>query len=107
MTSGPLRLVLTLNPSRSTSRRRPESMTNLKQPFLENAFNFLKIRPEEVVAKMQCDDDDKADEGKSHNGEIDQDNLLIINISPLEFGHYLFVPDVFAKWTQVCLNCEI
>ena len=92
VTSGPLRLVLQLNPDRATARRRPAAMTTMRQPFNENAFNFLKIRPAETLAKMVYEDDADSRE---------KENLLIINVSPLEYGHSLFVPDVFAQWTQV------
>ena len=69
-------------------------MTTLTQPFDDGAFNFLKIDPRETIADMVY----RREEAER---ETDRTNLLLINVSPLEFGHSLFVPDVFAKWTQV------
>ena len=71
-------------------------MTTMTQPFDASAFNFLKIRPEETLSKMEYEEEVE---------KSDMENLLIINVSPLEFGHSLVVPDVFAQWTQVRFSC--
>ena len=71
---------------------------NMTQPFNEDGFNFTKIRQNETVAEMVFTED--LENGKCDN-EGQKQNLLVINVSPLEYCHYLFVPDVFSKWTQV------
>ena len=74
----------------------------MAKPFNDEGFNFTKIRPQEIVAEMFFD---KGNLEKSANRECENKmggrNLLVINVSPLEYCHYLFVPDVFSKWTQV------
>ncbi len=91
-------------------------MTTLTQPFDDAAFNFLKIDPRETIADMvyrreeeEADREKIADVAHHHRRDDkadrretgDKTNLLLINVRPLEFGYSLFVPDVFAKWTQV------
>jgi len=102
ITSGPLRLSLLFNSNRSTDRRKPEAMMTMAKPFNEDGFNFTKIRPQEIVAEMIFDEG-KLEESANRDceNEIDGRNLLVINVSPLEYCHYLFVPDVFSKWTQL------
>jgi len=133
LTSGPLGLVLQLNPARATSRRKPEAMTTLKQPFNHDAFHFLKIDLREILFELEAKLDNKKEDNQViesdpnsnvHNTEesfanelatslqhakpkdpenkkIPFKNVVAINVSPLEFGHCLFIPDIEAKFPQL------
>ena len=76
-------------------------MLDMTQPFNENGFNFTKIRPDETIAEMVYECEILTGSEPEVNHERLSQNLLVINVSPLEYCHYLFVPDVFSKWSQV------
>ncbi|NP_001104198.1 GDP-D-glucose phosphorylase 1 isoform X1 [Xenopus laevis] len=114
---GSLSYVAQLNIQRSINRRKPEDIWSIQQKFNPNQFNYNKIKPEEIVFQMirseteHCVDSDKV-HGSSVNGMGTSDcksgsthqrccileckggcTLVVINVSPLEFGHVLFMPD--------------
>ena len=91
---------LQLNPDRAQKRRKPQEIQSLQQPFNSEEFNFSKVKPEEILLQLKPLHFKKQTisaetlNGKTNN-EIDDDeeeNLLIINVSPLEFGHVLLTP---------------
>ena len=52
-------------------------MVSVRQPFDPEKFNFTKVEPDkELVFETQQDKED----------------ICIINVSPIEFGHCLFLP---------------
>jgi GDP-D-glucose phosphorylase len=52
-------------------------MVSVRQPFDPEKFNFNKVEPDkELVFETQQDKED----------------ICIINVSPIEFGHCLFLP---------------
>jgi len=53
-------------------------------PFDQNAFNFNQVMPEEVLERFVNNSDD----------------MMIINSSPLTYGHSLFVPQVAQNISQ-------
>lgn len=79
-----------LNTDRALKRRTPEEITSLTQPFDHNKFNFTKIEENEILfeLKRKCD--------TSTNG-----HFVIINESPLEFGHCLLTPSLLSCLPQV------
>ncbi|XP_067829375.1 GDP-D-glucose phosphorylase 1 [Heptranchias perlo] len=94
---GPRRFVAQLNVSRGTERRRPQEILSLRQPFDPNQFNFGKIRPREILFALRrggaaCPGDRLTGQGGA---------LLIINVSPLEYGHVLLLPDPARALPQV------
>merc|ERR550519_198613 len=81
-----------LQTNRASLRRQPQSMTNLRQPFDKNQFNFTKIKEDKELIFQLCDKD------KSTGSSRD---LLITNVSPLDYGHCLLVPQVEDCLPQV------
>ncbi|KAM6196145.1 GDP-D-glucose phosphorylase 1 [Sarcoramphus papa] len=85
---GPMRLVAQLNVQRGTERRPPQAVRSLRQPFDPRAFNFTRIRPGEVLLRLR-----RAGAGEG-GGSAPPDHLLVaINVSPLERGHVLLLPE--------------
>ncbi|XP_076204322.1 GDP-D-glucose phosphorylase 1 isoform X1 [Aptenodytes patagonicus] len=83
---GPMRLVAQLNVQRGTERRPPQAVRSLRQPFDPGAFNFTRIRPGEVLLRLRRAGGD--------DGPAAPDHLLVaINVSPLERGHVLLLPE--------------
>ena len=81
------RLVSQLNPDRAQKRRKPQEIASLKQPFNPDEFNFNKVKPEEIILQLRpwyCNQRDATAGNDEH--------LLIINVSPLEYGHVLLTP---------------
>lgn len=76
-----------MNPERAQLRRAPQDLQCVRAPFNADEFNFNKADQNEVLVKL----------GESARGE---DHVVIINVSPLEFGHCLLVPSVQANITQ-------
>lgn len=83
LVSGQFGYVAQYNPHRATTRRAPESMKSVNQPFDEAKFNFTKVCQEKEVV-FQCNSD-----------------VAIINVSPIEYGHCLYIPDMNAQLPQV------
>ncbi|KAK7794230.1 hypothetical protein R5R35_012550 [Gryllus longicercus] len=84
-----------LNPDRGTNRRPPEDISSLTQPFDHKKFNFTKINENEILFEVKRRE--KAECELKSSGK----DLLVINISPLEFGHSLFLPELFSCLPQV------
>ena len=86
--SGNVGYLAQFNPFRATSRRAPEAMIAVNQPFDPQKFNFNKVsKDKELVFSVQGLDD-----------------ICIINVSPIEFGHCLFLPEVGECHPQVRLE---
>uniref|UniRef100_A0A8C4R8D0 GDP-D-glucose phosphorylase 1 n=1 Tax=Eptatretus burgeri TaxID=7764 RepID=A0A8C4R8D0_EPTBU len=66
--------VAQLNPERSSERRPPQRFASVQQPFDHEAFHFGRIPCREVLFELRVHD------------------YLVINVSPLEFGHVLLLP---------------
>lgn len=95
--AGQTRFVAQLNTKRALQRRSPGHMTHLHQPFDPEQFNFTKIKPIEILfsfveqvqgCSTDCDD------------TFDQ-NIVIVNVSPLEYCNVLLVPRPSACQPQV------
>lgn len=85
--------------NRVTQRRPPQSMLHLQQPFDPNLFNFTKIKDEkELIFEMQK---------KGKNGKACGRDVLITNVSPLEYGHCLLVPSVESCLPQVLTEYSV
>ncbi|XP_060079584.1 GDP-D-glucose phosphorylase 1-like [Ylistrum balloti] len=119
---GEKRYVAQLNVKRATERRKPQEITIVNQPFNLNLFNFSRIKPDEVLFLLDrktesppdttsvegemCDDTED-DAGKQCVIQDKPQNLVIINISPLEYGHVLLVPDVYSFKPQMLTESAI
>nr|BAC39476.1 unnamed protein product [Mus musculus] len=75
-----------LNIERGIQRRRPQNIRSVRQEFDPEQFNFNKIRPGEVLFRMQREPKGPA------TPKQEDDVLVVINVSPLEWGHVLLVP---------------
>lgn len=90
--------VAQLNIQRGIERRKPQEILSIQQEFNAKQFNFNKINPEEIMFEMV-----KGTEGENERGQQHPPSkmVVLINVSPLEFGHCLFVPDPSKCLPQV------
>ncbi|KAG2280513.1 hypothetical protein Bca52824_051733 [Brassica carinata] len=76
-----------LNEARHLKKRPTEfRVDQVLQPFDANKFNFTKVSPEELLFQFEA------------NMPLDADNsprVVAINVSPIEYGHVLLIPQVF------------
>lgn len=93
--------LLQLNEGRITKKRQTEFLVDkVIQEFDESKFNFTKALMREVLfqfgtnASKKTEVDIDAITGKSPD-------LVIINVSPIEYGHILLVPRVLDRLTQI------
>lgn len=110
---GSKKYVAQLNIKRAQERRKPDTINTVNQPFNPASFNFTKIKPEEILFEMVRE----SDTCHMCNGETKQiastenaskeRQLVIINVSPLEYGHVLLVPDVDACRPQILTESAI
>lgn len=94
---GPMGFVAQLNVERGVQRRRPQNIRSVRQAFDPEEFNFNKIRPGEVLFRLR--------RGDPHPpGVLQQEDIILvmINVSPLEWGHVLLVPEP-ARGLPQCL----
>uniref|UniRef100_K7FA10 GDP-D-glucose phosphorylase 1 n=1 Tax=Pelodiscus sinensis TaxID=13735 RepID=K7FA10_PELSI len=85
---GKVQFVAQLNIQRGLERRRPQAIQSIRQTFDPQQFHFNKINPGEILFHMG--------RGGPRERELPRTLahvLVVINVSPLEFGHVLFVPD--------------
>ncbi|KAM9376839.1 GDP-D-glucose phosphorylase 1 [Pholidichthys leucotaenia] len=99
--------VAQLNIQRGIERRKPEEILSIQQEFNHSQFNFNKINPDEVIFEMLRHTEESA--SLLGIGELPQPNKMIVmvNVSPLEFGHCLFVPDPSLCFPQVLTKYAI
>lgn len=94
-----------LNPLRFTERRKPQDIQNINQKFDPNKFNFTKISKQEIllhpVGSHWSASKPVTPSSKSLSDVLKHDeNMIIINVSPLEFGHCLIIPQVNQSFPQ-------
>nr|XP_020144694.1 GDP-D-glucose phosphorylase 1 isoform X2 [Microcebus murinus] len=83
---GAVGFVAQLNVERGVQRRRPQNIKSVRQAFDPEQFNFNKIQPGEVLFRLHREPD--------LPGSLQQEDILVvINVSPLERGHVLLVPE--------------
>ncbi|XP_008310755.1 GDP-D-glucose phosphorylase 1 [Cynoglossus semilaevis] len=93
--------VAQLNVQRGSEKRKPQEILSIRQEFNPRQFNFNKINPEEVIFEMVKVTERHPD---LHNGEeAPQPSRMtvLVNVSPLEFGHCLLVPDPLSCLPQI------
>lgn len=76
-----------LNIQRGIERRKPQEILSIQQEFDPKLFNFNKINSAEILFEMR-----KSEEISAPNRPC-ASCVVIINVSPLEFGHCLLVPE--------------
>ncbi|CAI9551053.1 unnamed protein product [Staurois parvus] len=89
---GRVKYVAQLNIERGIERRKPQDIRSIKEKFNSGRFNFSKINSEEILFEMRSVD------SMMIKGQHSR-TLVVINVSPLEFGHVLFIPE-----PSLCLN---
>ncbi|KAM7002748.1 GDP-D-glucose phosphorylase 1 [Tautogolabrus adspersus] len=96
--------VAQLNIQRGIERRKPQEILSIQQEFNAKQFNFNKINHEEIIFEMMKDN-----EGENERGQLHQPckMVVLVNVSPLEFGHCLFVPDPSQCFPQVLTTFAI
>lgn len=83
---GPCGFIAQLNIMRGIERRKPQEIVSIRQNFDPKQFHFNKINPKELLFDLQK----VTTEPTNATNEKCQ---IIINVSPLEFGHCLLVPE--------------
>ncbi len=96
--------VAQLNIQRAIERRKPQEILSIQQEFNAKQFNFNKINPEEIICEMI--EDTKGETGEEHLHQRFR-MVVLVNVSPLEFGHCLFVPDPSQCFPQVLTKFAI
>jgi len=100
---GRFNFLLQYNPLRAATRRAPQSMVSVVQPVDPAAFNFTKVQEaKELVCELVFErtDAQAATDGANRD-------LLLINVSPIEFGHCLLIPSVESILPQVLTERSI
>ncbi|XP_075414106.1 GDP-D-glucose phosphorylase 1 [Tenrec ecaudatus] len=92
---GAVGFVAQLNVERGVQRRRPQSIQSVRQPFDPAQFNFNKIRAGEILFRLHR-------QPRAPGALQQEDILVVINVSPLEWGHVLLVPEP-ARALPQCL----
>ncbi|XP_072241290.1 GDP-D-glucose phosphorylase 1 [Leuresthes tenuis] len=104
---GPCGYVAQLNIQRGIERRKPQEILSIQQEFNASQFNFNKINPEEVIFEMIKN----TDGGTALPDEEELPRpcrmVVLINVSPLEFGHCLFVPDPSRCFPQILTRSAV
>ncbi|XP_073688349.1 GDP-D-glucose phosphorylase 1 [Garra rufa] len=80
-----------LNILRGIERRKPQEILSIRQNFDPKQFNFNKINPKELLFELQKESESSCDARCHPNTK--RKCKVIINVSPLEFGHCLLVPE--------------
>eukprot|EP00795_Rhopilema_esculentum_P003465 gene3465-1844_t len=92
--NGKYEFIAQLNSKRFKERRKPQEIDSVRQPFRKDKFNFTKVKENEILFKM------KSAEYKTKESKKVEENLVIVNISPIDYGHVLLVPDATALHSQ-------
>nr|CAH0113649.1 unnamed protein product [Daphnia galeata] len=103
---GKFGFVAQLNSDRATQRRLPQNLQKVNSPFDGTQFNFNKVPAQEVLLKPGNKAAAAAEvstcvlsPGPIKDNE-EEEAVIIINVSPLEFGNSLLVPNVTANIPQ-------
>uniref|UniRef100_A0A1I7SCT3 GDP-D-glucose phosphorylase 1 n=1 Tax=Bursaphelenchus xylophilus TaxID=6326 RepID=A0A1I7SCT3_BURXY len=97
---GDYNLSIQLNVERGTLRRKPMRFQSIVQPFNMHRWNFTKLRPSEVMFYARCTDNHYT------NDPLDT-HTICVNASPIESGHFLFVPSLSKRLPQIMTETGI
>eukprot|EP00850_Spirogloea_muscicola_P023301 SM000345S12842 [mRNA] locus=s345:39626:42945:- [translate_table: standard] len=89
-----------LNEGRHSKKRPTEfKVDRVLQDFDGNKFNFTKVGQEEVLFRFEESEDGRS--GFQEEAPLwDSPNVVVINVSPIEYGHVLLVPRVLDRHPQ-------
>lgn len=83
--------VAQLNPQRGFNRRKRDLFNTMNDMFDPSKFNFTKINDQEILLEIiPCNTLHSQDEPKIGTTR----HKILLNISPIEYGHILIVPNV-------------
>ncbi|KAK9304808.1 hypothetical protein QLX08_004005 [Tetragonisca angustula] len=83
---GKYQFLIQLNIDRGCKKRSPENITSMNQLFNEKQFNFTKIVSEEQIMNLD---------------NIDKDDIIAVNVSPIEYCHSLLLPQRCKRLPQI------
>lgn len=96
LTPGKYSLYIQLNELRFTKRRKPDPFSSVSQPFNPEKFNFTKVPKKEALFEL-CPNH----RVPSSASCSDDHHIMLINVSPMEYGHSLLVPSVNSGLPQI------
>lgn len=98
---GPYGFIAQLNEGRASKKRPTEfQVDKVMQPFDGSKFNFCKARQAEILFAFEEGNNGSA-EFKEAYVAAGSPNLVLINVSPIEYGHILLVPRVLDNLPQL------
>mmetsp|Transcript_29651 Transcript_29651/g.40944 ORF Transcript_29651/g.40944 Transcript_29651/m.40944 type:complete len:419 (+) Transcript_29651:582-1838(+) len=99
--------VAQLNEGRAAKKRPTEfSVDEVLQPFDESKFNFKKVSQSEVLFQFGS----SADASSAFVPEVPVEHnptMVLINVSPIEYGHVLLVPRILDNLPQQMSQSEL
>lgn len=98
--------VAQLNVQRGIERRKPQEILSIQQEFNPSQFNFNKINAEEIMFEMMKDTGGGRDVPDDQLPQTCR-TVVLINVSPLEFGHCLLVPDPSLCLPQILTRAAV
>ncbi|KAK3779236.1 hypothetical protein RRG08_025524 [Elysia crispata] len=111
---GSKQYVAQLNTLRATERRKPQVITSVYQPFNPKSFNFTWVKSKEVIFNIRkvhsppannvCNGDaviETSINGTSSQEKEEVRHCLVVNVSPMEYGHCLLLPEIDMMRPQV------
>lgn len=113
---GPKGYVGQLNTLRATERRKPQDISSVSQPYNPDKFNFTWVKAKEVMfdlrnvtkrSKAKANGEEAQHQGDGAPEEADMTHRLIVNVSPMEYGHCLLVPQIHEKRPQVLTHTAL
>lgn len=98
--NGRYSFVAQLNEGRALQKRPTEfRVDQVLQTFDDNKFNFTKASQEEVIFQFGSNASDHTSFVRDQPLQ-DETNMVLINVSPIEYGHVLLVPRILDKLPQ-------
>lgn len=98
---GSFGFIAQLNEGRASKKRPTEfQVDKVIQSFDDSKFNFCKARQSEILFAFEESNNDSP-EFKEAYVASGSPNLVIINVSPIEYGHILLVPRVLDNLPQL------
>eukprot|EP01018_Ginkgo_biloba_P031129 Gb_30410 [translate_table: standard] len=99
--------VAQLNERWHLKRRAVEFQANrVLQPFDSSKFNFTKVREDELLFCIRRSEDESP-ELIPKTAVCNDANLIIMNVSPIEYGHVLLVPHAYYCLPQMVDACSL
>mmetsp|Transcript_709 Transcript_709/g.1016 ORF Transcript_709/g.1016 Transcript_709/m.1016 type:complete len:419 (-) Transcript_709:116-1372(-) len=93
--------VAQLNEGRALNKRPTEfSVDKVMQPFDDSKFNFKKASQSEVIFQFGTSSDGCISFHPEESVSAEDSTMVLINVSPIEYGHVLLVPRILDNLPQ-------